>query len=123
MYREPLEDVHPPAEVNSSHPAPVVEVLVPAFQFLAALPEEAFASHAPPIRVDGLLFPLLPAPLLPTALRFRAVRPHSRLAQIADYLLAVIALVGNHLARPFRIHAFADLFIIGFRSRLRDLLA
>jgi hypothetical protein len=89
MHREPVEDTGAPAKVDSSHPAAIVEVLVPAFQFLAALPEEplaSFRSHAPPIGVYGLSFPLLSVPPLAAALRFRAVRPHSRVTQIGQAL-------------------------------------
>ena len=65
MHCESLEDILALAKVNSSHPAPIVEVLVPAFQFLASLSEESlasFPSQAPTISVYGLLFPLLSVP-------------------------------------------------------------
>jgi hypothetical protein len=117
MNHQPLQNVCPAAQVNSPHPAAVIQMLVPALEFLAAVPQQSLAScstNASAIGIHRLLLPALTVPALSPSLRLGAIGPHSRLRQIAHDFLAVIALVGNDLTRPFRIHPLARFFAVGF---------
>jgi hypothetical protein len=38
VYYQPFEDIFPTAQMHASHPAAIIQVLIPSFQFLAALP-------------------------------------------------------------------------------------
>src|SRR3954454_18236976 len=99
---------------------------VPALEFFAALAQQSLASlatNAPAIGIYGLLFPILTTPALASALRLRAIGPKSRLYQITHHFFAVVTLVGDNLARPFRIHALARFFAVGFRCGFCNPLA
>src|SRR5436305_2308620 len=118
MNDQLLQDVCPAAQVDSSHPAAVIQMRVPALEFFAALAQQSLPSvstNASAIGIHGLLFPSLTTPALGSALRLRAIGPKSRRCQITHNLLAVITLIGDDLARPFRIHALARLSPAGFR--------
>src|SRR3954451_11951985 len=113
MNDQSLQDVCPAAQVESSHPATVIQMRVPALEFFAALPQQSLASlstNASAIGIHGLLFPMLTASALGSALRLRAICPNSSLGQITHDFFAVVALVGDDLARPFRIDALARFF-------------
>jgi len=84
MNHRPLQNVCPASQVNSPHRAAVIQMLVPALEFLAALPQQslaAFSTNAAAIGIHGLLFPMLAAPPLRSSLRLGAIGPHSRLRQ------------------------------------------
>src|SRR3954467_15483111 len=118
MNDEPLQDVCPAAQVDSSHSAAVIQMRVPALEFFAALAQQSLASlatNASAIGIHGLLFPRLTTPALRPALRLRAIGPNSRLCQITHNFFTVVTLIGNDLARPFRIHSLARCFAVGFR--------
>src|SRR3954468_17822373 len=118
MNDEPLQDVCPAAQVDSSHSAAVIQMRVPALEFLAALTQQSLASlatNASAIGIHGLLFPKLTTPALGSALRLRAIGPNSRRCQITHNFFAVVTLVGDDLARPFWINALARFFAVGFR--------
>ena len=38
VHHQPLQNIFPSAQMQSSHPAPVIQVLIPSLQLLAALP-------------------------------------------------------------------------------------
>jgi hypothetical protein len=61
-------------------------------------------ANAPPIGVHRCLFGSQILPLLPSAIRLRTIRAHAPLRQFADHPSAVIPLVDDQLARPFRAH-------------------
>src|SRR3954471_1800517 len=91
---------------------------VPALEFFAALAQQPLASvstNTPAIGIHGLLLPMLTTPALGSALRLRAIGPNSSFCQITHNFFAVVTLVGDDLARPFRIHALARFFAVGFR--------
>src|SRR5947208_4601397 len=104
MNGQSLQDVCPAAQVDSSHPAAVIQMRVPALEFFTALAQQSLASlatNASAVGIHGLLFPGLTTPALGSALRLRAIGPNSRLCQITHTLFSVINLVGDDLARPF----------------------
>src|SRR5437763_17152314 len=95
MNDQSLHDVCPPAQVDSSHPAAVIQMRVPALEFFGALAQQSLASlttNASAIGIHGLLFPSLTTPALGSALRLRAIGPNSRLCQITQDLFAVVTL-------------------------------
>src|SRR4051795_2492239 len=99
---------------------------VPALECFAPLAQQSLASlstNASAIGIHGLLFPMLTTPALGSALRLRAIGPNSSLCQITQDLFAVVTLVGDDLARPFRIHALARFFAVGFRCGFCNPLA
>ena len=79
--------------------------------------------NAPPICIDRLLFPFLLAPPLPSTIRLRAVRPHAPLSQFTHHRAAVVALVGDHLARPLRVDLLYEFAVVGIRDYSGDALA
>src|SRR5262250_1267046 len=87
--------------MRSSHSARIVAVREIPFDELASLPQQALAIgplHAPPIRIDRLLFLGFAFPTsVPRLLLLRNVRPHFRTLQIHDHGSTVVALVGHHL--------------------------
>ena len=38
VHDQPLENIFPAAQMHASHPAAIIQVLIPSFQLLAALP-------------------------------------------------------------------------------------
>src|SRR4051812_29635160 len=107
MNEQSLQDVCPATQVDSSHCAAVIQMRVPALELFAALAQQSLASlatNAPAIGIHGLLFPMLTTPALASALRIRAIGPKSSLCQITHNFFAVVTLVGDNLARSFRIH-------------------
>src|SRR5438067_4297659 len=126
MNDQSLQDVCPAAQVDSSHSAAVIQMRVPALEFFAALAQQSLASlatNASAVGIHGLLFPRLTTPALASALRLRAIGPKSSLCQITYNFFAVVTLVGDDLARPFRIHALARFFAVRFRCGFRNPLA
>src|SRR5206468_5977694 len=118
MNDQSLQDVCPATQVDSSHPAAVIQMRVPALEFFAALAQQSLASpatNASAIGIHGVLFPMLTTPALGSALRLGAIGPNSCLCQITHDFLAVVTLVGDDLARPFRMHALARLLAVAFR--------
>src|SRR5215217_2054812 len=91
MNDQSLQDVCPAAQVDSSHPAAVIQMRVPALEFFAALAQQSLASlatNASAIGIHGLLFPRLTTPALGSVLRFRAIGSNSRLCQITHNFFA-----------------------------------
>jgi hypothetical protein len=126
MYYQALENVLSPAQVNPPHSAAVIQVFIPAFQHLAASAQQPLSplpSNPTAIRIYRLPLAILSFPALPSALWLGAIGTNMRVGQIAHHLPAVIALVGDHFARTFRIYALAVVFAVCFCRRIRDPLA
>src|ERR1700752_2261027 len=100
--------------MRPSHSARIVAVCEIPFDQLPPLPQQALAIrslHAPPVRIDCLLFFGFAFPMsVPRLLLLRNVGPHFRTLQIHHHCSTVVTLVGHHLL---------DALQVGFRFLAR----
>src|ERR1700722_91685 len=112
--------------MEATHPAPIIQMLIPSLQLFAALAQQSetsLSANAPPICIHRLLFSLLLGPTLPSTIGFRAVRAQTPVGELAHQRAAVIALVGDHFARPIRADLVHNSIAVGIRHHTCNTLA
>src|SRR5690606_13005266 len=101
MDQHPFEDVVVLPEMRPPHPAGVIAVGEAPFDQLAALahqPPAAPTSNSPPVGVHRIPLGSLACPVPTPAIRLGNVGPLARVMVFLEDLVAVVTLVGHHLA-------------------------
>src|SRR4026209_1934512 len=112
--------------MNPAHPAAIISVLIPPFQLLTALTQQSTAALSANASAIGIHSSLFPPPILsplPSSIRLRAIRAYAPFGEIVHHRPAVIALVGDDLARPLRADSPGHFAVIRLHHHCRDALA
>src|SRR6266545_7579856 len=102
MNQQPLENVAVSTQVRAPHPAGLVGMRKASFQHFSAPPQQLLAVLAldsSPVAVHCLLRPSVALPLAPSPLWLRDVAAHLPLLQGRHRMVAVVALVADHVDR------------------------
>ena len=121
MQQHTFKNIAMAPQVHAPHPSGFVEMRKRSFQSFAPLPQQAFparATNPSAVAVDGVTGLGIVLPVAPPAIRLRDVAAHADRFEIHHYLIAVIALVRNHLWYPFAVRDHSLDLLRGFDQRL-----
>ena len=109
MHQQALQNVRVTPQVHPPHAARFIRMRERPLHTLATTPQQAtapLAPNPPPVPVHRVPRLRVVLPGAPAPVRFRNVTPNPHRSQTHQRLVAVVALVPNHLrnARPLRQH-------------------
>src|SRR5207245_11088042 len=100
MQEDPLQDVAVPPEMHPTHAPGFIEMgkwPLKAFPSLSQQPLPARAANPSAIPIHGVARLEIALPLAPLPLRFRQIRADLEFFEIFQRLIAVVALIADHL--------------------------